>query len=661
MDLDCTFESYVPPKKKVRSRNMIPEKPIQGDDVVELGQLSQFRFAIGEKQENCDKATDGMKQSHFEIINCNALVAKEETVANKPTKKTKRKRTSKKKEPDLKRLASKKRKSVVINCLESDVKLVCESALGRAKLNISQTNSKPGHFKLADFSRKTGRYQVSDDSLWKITICPENLNTSFDNSELGANLQDVLENTKRVYIFEHSDECELCRSSQSTVGVDLMKLRQPEFSHLQTEKIQCKDGVCPVSGLIYQLRVETPLYDLSDFTIEVVADFIDYLYSARLPNDIYRDTFCALEQIAILTQCVTLKCLLEKHNSPHVVSEQPVDLPESSPLLGYENPMPHDNEMLDSLWIGDEVSQSMKITQLILNGKNNSDFDKEEESFLNYLERTQLNRSILNLDITGDANECRSFDDDLTDRKIMQIDDVDDFAEAPLFIKLDQPWQEKCQGDSQLKQVSPDLQDVSDEADRSAEENEPLEQNSETFPEQLITTEKTSFQISDSRTGLDQPISPLIDQPISLLIVSETECESTTSSVEMDLSLRSRLKLTQQVGNPPEASASSEGDTQDLSEDKIFGTDSQEARAPTKKSSKIRKRLEPDFDILFCFVKSQPHLWCKILQYKPIHLLSFMNDFAEKMPDYKLKDSVLKIFFDQLGVFCSEKSYSTVY
>ena len=917
MDLDSTIESYLPPKKKLRpekSRQTASKKISEKKEPRSrkpVADLSQYRFdpssadnaKDGEPKNTAknelEKLTELMEDSFSDkILNEKPrehVDADEKTHLKETESKTKsrsatakaktiteKKPTKTKSEAKSKRLSGNGRRNrSMVNLLNSDVKTVCSQAMLALKSELSDTKTELLSVKIIDYSQKQNSMDLNkeQESLWKLSSkLIENFNTDVinvaqnDDNQLSERNESIEPPVKSRVLYQHSTECRICRKPQAQLGLDLVKLLQPQFSHLQMEAINCSSGTIPVAGLIYQLRVENPAYDLQQFSIEVVRDFVYFMYSGCLPTPLYEDSLLALKMIAQITCCVSLADSVTSHIDKHEresINSCPGNVDKQAvfrdPQESCDSQI-EDDAFVDSLWIATANEPHLDLSQVVVDQKMDQDqndseanlFDDEEEEFFNFLDRTQLNKSLLHVSFSKSENEncpnerkiselnhycgqtelasCNSFIDsalsmtncanelskndnemipesdlessvlnkesesvncksaEMRRESEVQISDIvqdrgtndktqelcseDVIVEMSFEYELGEVRKQNAEfGQKMEPKIVDEIYDhtTNDQRDSDVDNSEPLESNIaikslRNMDQSSITESFESNALNSPAMNLSRTLSPTVyeakpseqklgvdnDQMENQDVILETEesdidraeirsSQSTESLIEAsddvrggsispligtddsdddvsvvcEIDLRTRLKMSSQ-SQPSFAEKS--GQVNILCKDKVtirslemqnidsldHGLElqrfdsrsefddskissqikntippklplatqsscllseekscSQTSQVEDKTKSRIKqpkkpKRTEPTFEDVIDFVKKSPHIWCKMLQYKPIHLLSFKNEFEENNPNFKVKDSLLKSYFDQMGAFCSEKLISTV-
>ena len=151
------------------------------------------------------------------------------------------------------------------------------------------------------------------------------------------------------------------------------------------------------------------MYAFREFQPHIICHFVVFLYSGVLPANLESSEIEQLLCVANESCCSSLISLINQHRST-ANSSCRFDRVECSPIVGSEG-KDHHGELIDSLWFNDTtvsqptdarfqsqfilLSPSSLTSETSLND-NDASFDTEENEFLDFLDRTQANKSLLN-------------------------------------------------------------------------------------------------------------------------------------------------------------------------------------------------------------------------------------------------------------------------
>ena len=633
--MDCTVESFIPPKKKERSnkrKERVCELPLPDDE--HNVSLSNFVYKpnkypkINALDENINDATiacllqcEELKQienipgsemfansvgSSFICPICKMDLAalpvavKEQHITechgNGQTKKKKASKTKAIK--STKPITRQKIAKEISFCLQRNHCEVFREAMKHMRQNCEfAVAMKTKTSFIVDYSRKKPlRILEGKQLLWEIcgssNSAKSTVNTSSQNVPTEVGLC----------------KCSVCLESQNAISDDLLKLLNPAYSELQDGVILTSGISVPIASVIYKLRVSNPIYCFKETEPKIIRSFVLFLYSGVLPAKMKPLELEKLGEVASQTGCRSLLNLIHQHDRSISDSVTKPDYPEF-----FECKERDGQELVDSLWVKDaSASQSVALfeSQFVLlspasesqvsSDDNEVGFNKEEEEFLDFLDRTQTNKSIFEL--SGAS----------MDPKI---------ARSESFVQTDVDKNPIQTSESEDIEIQDELQ----------------------FLERSIIVRDGVI----SEKHID-PNSKIVEVPKDF--VGETDSDE--DIIEIPLSQRIKLSTATQPAVKLSSSefSHSEVGTEILSESR---------NADPVKPKRVKKK-NAQLEDLAKFVWNRKDIWVKVLQYMPLNLLSFMNNFEEQNPEFKVLEKDVKIFFDHYGIICSEKTISTV-
>ena len=725
--MDCTVETFIPAKRKCcksKRKDSIIESNFRD---IGNGDISLSTFAYKSNKylkfdENSSDATIACLLQRDELnqmgnVPASAFPARIDNVCEaklplpvvtKERLRTTKKTIAKAEKPETVKVIN--RKKIVTKAssyLRRSHKDVFLDAINQTRLNGFGTVKKtPLRFTAVDYSRKAGKRALKAESLLWEACGKVNIETTKFMKEApcfpcGTNF-DLC-------------QCKFCLESSSLIGVDLMKLLTPAYSVFQDAVFQTSSNSVPVSSLIYKLRANNPMYTFREFQPHIICHFVVFLYSGVLPANLESSEIEQLLCVANESCCSSLISLINQHRGT-ANSSCRFDRVECSPIVGSEG-KDHHGELIDSLWFNDTtvsqptdarfqsqfilLSPSSLTSETSLND-NDAAFDTEENEFLDFLDRTQANKSLLNF-------SASRRDDEEIDDQFLEAGSIND---EPVSVQTDIPSEStnfravdvqiygvSCEQDStQPDSVVVELSDAS--SDLEIADSDLLEKRVDCVSSERFANEncERSHILSKRGASSDNESQPLFSLAMSPVEKKGSIAETDSDDDIVEIPLSQRLKLSSSTHALVETSSFESKHSelkQFLSDSKTTLIESEnssssstfqtktsvlESRAYSSECSqsdngidvfashiagsqdqrkRCRRKAVP-FEDLAEFVRNRRDIWANVLQYRPLNLLSFINNFEEQNPHLKLLEKDAKVFFDEFGIICSEKTISTV-